>query len=348
MSKVSIVKCGDYNPVRVEESVGKALKLLGGLEKIVKEGDKVLLKLNLTNAEEPGKAATTHPQVVRALVRAVKECGGIPMLGDSSDSLSIVEDKCREAIEKFGWDRWQKICLRGKTWPELLRELSLNKETIPNIIKEAYDYLLKITGMKEVLDEFEVLAADFEEDYRVSNNLEGRFLHSIVLAKVVMEADVLISIPKLKTHNQALFTGCIKNSFGCVPGPIKSRYHRLSVEKGKFASMLLDVFVRTKPNLSIMDGIIGMEGEGPGAGSPRKVGIVLASEDSVALDAVASTVIGYVPLQIPTIRIASQRRLGEANLEKIEIMGEGIEEVRIDDFIHPAKRELVEKAHRNE
>lgn len=242
MSKVSIVKCGDYNPVRVEESVHKALKLLGGLEKIVKEGDKVLLKLNLTNAREPEKAATTHPQVVRALIRAVKACGGIPAMGDSSGSLSISENRCQEAIEGIGWEKWREIRAQEKTWPELLGQLNLKKETISNIIKEAYDYLLKITGMKEVLDEFEVLAANFEEDYRVSSNLEGRFLHFIVLAKVVMEANVLISIPKLKTHSQALFTGCIKNSFGCVPGPIKGRYHRLSVEKGRFASMLLDVF----------------------------------------------------------------------------------------------------------
>lgn len=347
MSKVSIVKCDDYNRIKVEESVRKALKLLDGLEKIVKEGDKVLLKLNLTNAREPEKAATTHPEVVRALVRVVEKCGGIPMLGDSG-GLGISENKFEEAIKEFGWKKWREIRAQEKTWPELLGQLNLKKEAISKIIEDAYEGLLRTTGMKEVLDEFGILAKDFEENYKVVNNPRGEFLHSIVLAKVVMEADVFISLAKLKTHNEALFTGCIKNSFGCVPGPIKGRYHRLSVEKGRFASMLVDVFARTKPSLSIMDGIIGMEGEGPGEGSPRKVGIILASEDAVALDAVASTIIGYAPLQIPTIRIASQRRLGEANLEKIEIMGERIEEVRIDNFIHPAKREPVEKAHRNE
>jgi len=95
---------------------------------------------------------------------------------------------------------------------------------------------------------------------------------------------------------------------------------------------MADILFTIHPALAIMDGIIGMEGNGPAAGSPRKVGLVLASRDFVALDAVASSIIGYNPLDVDIIRIAAEKGLGVAELGKIDVKGTDLEKVKLDDF----------------
>jgi len=95
---------------------------------------------------------------------------------------------------------------------------------------------------------------------------------------------------------------------------------------------MVDILAVIKPDLAIMDGIIGMEGDGPAAGPPRKVGVVLASQDLVALDAVASHIIGYAPFDIDITRVASERGLGEGELERIQVEGAPLSEVKLQDY----------------
>jgi len=353
MSKVSIVKCESYEIEKVEEATIKALNLIGGIGKIIKGKDKILLKPNLTIARAPELAVTTHPYLTRAVIKLIKEQGKTPLVGDASGGLmGMIRRKYKNLEDRLGAEEWNKMIFSGKTLPKFLEEVKKKvrkfpEKNISQIIEEAYNQVLTVTGTKEILDEFNIKATNFEEDYLVVDNPQGEFLHSLILARAVIETEILISLPKLKTHSSALLTGCIKNSFGCVPGPVKSTYHNAEKE-GKFASMFVDVFAYAKPALCIMDGIVGMEGEGPSEGRPREIGVILASEDAVALDAVASAIIGYEPLRIPTIRVASRRGLGEGNLKKIEIVGERLEDVKIDDFVHPAKREEIKIIYRNE
>jgi len=102
-----------------------------------------------------------------------------------------------------------------------------------------------------------------------------------------------------------------------------------------FAGALVDIFEFTKPTLNIMDAVIGMEGSGPSAGAPRKMGAIIASIDAVALDAVCAHLIGYRPKEIGMLAIAYQRKLGEINLAKIELIGEEIENLRQPDWKKP-------------
>jgi uncharacterized protein (DUF362 family)/Pyruvate/2-oxoacid:ferredoxin oxidoreductase delta subunit len=164
----------------------------------------------------------------------------------------------------------------------------------------------------------------------------GGPVQTLHIAKPVLEADVVISLPKLKTHSAAVYTGAVKNMYGSIPGHRKSDYHRMAPKLKDFAEVLVDILAAAKPALAIMDAIVGMEGNGPSAGNPRKIGLVLASSDCVALDAAASKIIGLEPLQIHTTSIAYQRGLGVGDLAKIEVLGEKLEDVLIPDFALPS------------
>jgi ferredoxin len=112
-----------------------------------------------------------------------------------------------------------------------------------------------------------------------------------------------------------------------VPGLLKSDYHSKAPHPDDLARMLVDLLAVIKPGLAIMDGIVGMEGNGPSRGRPRNIGVLLAGADSVALDAVASAILGYQPQEIATTRIAAEEGLGKMNLADIRIMGVPLAEV---------------------
>jgi uncharacterized protein (DUF362 family)/Pyruvate/2-oxoacid:ferredoxin oxidoreductase delta subunit len=162
----------------------------------------------------------------------------------------------------------------------------------------------------------------------------GQKIPLIPVAKVVLEADAVINLAKLKTHGFTLYTGAIKNMFGTVPGFNKTLFHANCQNPRDFAAALVDVLELTKPELNIIDAVVGMEGRGPSEGQPRSLGVLIASTDAVAADAVGSYLIGYEPPEINTTALAGARGLGEARLEKIEIVGAVLETLRQKDWLH--------------
>lgn len=129
----------------------------------------------------------------------------------------------------------------------------------------------------------------------------------IRIASFIREADLIISLPKFKNHELMIFTGAVKNTLGLVPGFTKAKQHALYQDRDRFASFLLDLNDSVTPHFFIMDGIMGMEGPGPGQGSPVKMGMLIGSSNPVALDIVATTFAGYDPLTIPTNYLAISR-----------------------------------------
>lgn len=164
---------------------------------------------------------------------------------------------------------------------------------------------------------------------------EGRAVQILDFMKIVVKADVIISLPKLKTHDLMLFTGAIKNLFGTVPGMVKSTYHARFPSVERFSTMLLDILSYHKPALTIMDAVVGMEGDGPSAGTPRHIGLLLTSADAIALDIVATSIVGIPPLTVPTIAAAVRRGLTTGQLQDIEVLGNPIEAVRVQEFKLP-------------
>lgn len=196
----------------------------------------------------------------------------------------------------------------------------------------------KKTLIAQAADELNIKSADFQNGVEVVNE-NAMQNKKFVIAKGVYECDGLISLPKLKTHALTRMTGCIKNQFGCVPGALKGEFHVRIPDVNDFCRMLVDLNSLIKPRLYIMDGIYAMEGNGPRGGTPKKLGVILISEDPVALDATACRIIDLDPLHVPTIRFGMESGLGTYNTKEIIIIGDSIEDFYCPDFV--ARREPV-------
>jgi uncharacterized protein (DUF362 family)/Pyruvate/2-oxoacid:ferredoxin oxidoreductase delta subunit len=177
---------------------------------------------------------------------------------------------------------------------------------------------------------------DFSTPVEVANPGGGRF-RRFEIERSVLEVDTIINLAKLKTHQQMFLTLAVKNTFGCVVGVRKVAWH---FEAGRdadlFAEMLLDLHYRIAPALNIVDGIVMMEGNGPGTGRPRDLGVLAASADAAALDRVLCERLLSLPLDmLPTHGAAA--RLGHGTTEEaaIQLAGVPLDTVAIDDVVHP-------------
>jgi len=163
----------------------------------------------------------------------------------------------------------------------------------------------------------------------------GEVLNEIYIAQALLEADVVVNLPKLKTHSLTLLTGALKNLYGAIPGGLRVAYHGQHKDPSEFNRLLVDIFAAARPDLTIMDGIVAMEGAGPANGPVRELGVILASQDAVAVDAVASRIIGLDPHEVGTTRYATERGLGVSSPEEIDIVGVPIESVAVSGFKLP-------------
>ncbi len=169
-------------------------------------------------------------------------------------------------------------------------------------------------------------------------NPQGKVLRSVDILKVVREADAVITVPKLKTHTLTGITGATKILYGVIPGLAKAGYHAKLPEVDRFCDMLLDLVLLVKPRLAVMDGIVGMEGEGPSAGKRRRGNVLLASADSFALDVVMARLMGADPRSIPILEAAFARRLATPAPDGISMAGDPLEEARSGDWRLPSTR----------
>lgn len=290
-AKVSLVKCDGYEPAAVQEAVRNAVNLLGGLTCFVKPGSRVLVKPNLLMSKGPEYGITTHPQVVRAVIRMLKEINCKIVVGDGPS-----------------------------VWGQYI---------------ENVDEVYNITGMSKVCQEEGVELVKFDK---------RRMRNKFPLAMALDECDHLISLAKFKTHEFTLITGAIKNLFGLVSGTYKTELHKNYFTPLEFAKILVDIYEEAKPALTIIDGVLAMEGDGPAtAGKLRQLNLLLTGSDCVALDTVMAKIMGITDQEILTTKEAFSRGLGEARLSRIKIEGEDINELNIRPFILPKTSAKISK-----
>ena len=289
---VSVVGCGSYDSDVVMEAVRRAVDSLGGTAAFVSEGERILLKPNMLIPRKPEEAVTTHPEVLRAVIKLVKEAGATPIVGDSP---------------------------AGRSTERILRHLADR------------------TGIAGVCNDEDVTFALFTEGRSVSFP-EGRVAKSFDLTTVLDDVDGVISIAKLKTHSYTRFTGAVKNMFGLVHGLKKAEYHMRMKRPESFSEMLVDLTECVKPRLTIMDAVVGMDGEGPSAGRAREIGLIIASSNPHALDAVALEIVGDDPMNVLTVSIAMERGLlPSTGTDGIEVIQDRPEPYRINDFKMPPR-----------
>lgn len=158
------------------------------------------------------------------------------------------------------------------------------------------------------------------------------FMSSVSVSRIAMEADIIISLPKFKTHGLTVMTGAIKNSYGLLPGAQKAKLHQAAGSPERFHEAVVDVFKLRVPDLFIVDAVLGMEGNGPASPDIREIGKILASDNAVALDSVIAQMMGLDPGKLPFLRKACEDGLGEYSPDAIQLTGD-LEP--IPDFVLP-------------
>ena len=195
-------------------------------------------------------------------------------------------------------------------------------------------------GYDAWVKEFNVEVAD-DRQGRTLTWEGGRRIHQADISAAYFDADIIVNLPKFKTHGCTYISGAVKNLFGALPGITKSKMHLRFPENDDFADWLLDLatgfirgFTPQKPLINIMDAVLGLEGEGPGpAGTPRRIGVIVAGADPVAVDYIATSVAGLDPNLVPTIARGWDRGFGAARPEEIQFAGAKISDVQISDFV---------------
>jgi uncharacterized protein (DUF362 family)/Pyruvate/2-oxoacid:ferredoxin oxidoreductase delta subunit len=277
----------------------------------------------------------------------------------------LLKEKMKEGLSAIGFDparfAGRRVALKPNllsaspvekavvTHPEFFRAaLQLVKEHggLPVLVESpAFQPLRKVirkTGYDRILLEEDCEAADTKET-AVLFYEGGSGYRRFEVAGALFEADIVLSLPKFKTHGITYVTGAVKNLFGFIPGLNKGQWHVRAHTKEAFAAFLMDYyealhrgFERPKQYLHVMDAIMGMEGEGPGtAGRPRKIGALVVGDDGVAVDAVAVHIVGLDKSKVRTLVLGERRGLGVASLQKIDLRGSRPEEFDVADFVPP-------------
>jgi uncharacterized protein (DUF362 family)/Pyruvate/2-oxoacid:ferredoxin oxidoreductase delta subunit len=290
MNVVSLERCGSYDEDAVYAAIDKLIEGLGGWKSIISPGKRVTVKPNILMFKKPEEAATTHPSVVKAVIRQIQKAGGIVTIAESPGG-------------------------------------PYNAAMLSRVYKAS--------GIEKVANE---TGAVLNYDLRVSKvvNEQAKYVKQLEVLKPLADADIIINLPKLKTHTMMTFTGAVKNMFGAIAGTAKVDMHLRMSDYLKFADCLIDIFLSVKPTLNIMDAIEGMEGYGPTHGSPRKLGALLASKDGFSLDAAALKIIALPVEKVPVLLNARERKLLD---EEIRFVGEPVESFIVDDFIIPLLNE---------
>ena len=274
MTDVSIVHCEEYELEGCTQALLTALEPFGGLD-WVREGMRIVIKANLVEAMKPEKAGTTHPVLLTALTKLLKEKGAHVVIGDSPGQLF--------------------------------------NATVLN-------HVYAVCGLGEA----EAAGAELNRNFEQKSVFfpQAKVAKSFTVTDYLENADAIISFCKLKSHGMMTMTAATKNLFGAVPGTMKPEYHFRFHNPMDFADMIIDLNEYFKPRLYLVDAIMGMEGNGPTAGTPRKIGAVLAAENCHKLDLVCAKLIGAEPMAVPTLKAAFDRGLCPQSAEEVAVQGE--------------------------
>jgi len=202
--------------------------------------------------------------------------------------------------------------------------------------RESAAHAARASGLEEAGLRSGATLGDFSAGQPLSNP-RGSLVSGFPIVRAAHQCDGIINLPKMKTHQLTRITGAVKNLFGCIPGARKALYHVQFQDVMTFSRFLVELSLCLKPRLHVMDGIVAMEGNGPRGGDPRAMGILILSDDPVAVDATFSRLVALQPTFVPTTVAGQRVGLGRHPKEEIELVGDPI-----DTFLQPDFR-LIRK-----
>jgi len=191
------------------------------------------------------------------------------------------------------------------------------------------------SGFDCVAEELGV-ALNFDVGYRDVPAPNSKTMKQFPIINPALDSDAIVVVSKVKTHASLFVSGAAKNIFGVIPGLEKPTYHARLQDPLSFGRMLVDLNDLVKPRLQIMDAVIGMEGDGPFAGNPRKIGAILASGDYSAIDVATCRLIAVDPVHAPTIAAAVERGFLRDDLSDVSLIGDSWEGMVVKDYKRPA------------
>ena len=195
--------------------------------------------------------------------------------------------------------------------------------------------IIRKLGLEERLRRAGAEVVEFRRGVKIPNE-KGKVFRHLHIAREVLAADKVINLAKLKSHQQLYLTGAVKNCFGCVTGKRKAWWHFKAGGMGNyFSRMLVETWNLVNPTFNLVDGVMGMEGQGPTNGNGKFIGVFLGGQDAPAIDRVICDLIGADADKLRTLGAARELELGTVDTAAIEIKGESIDEVRLTDFQFP-------------
>ncbi len=284
-STVALEYCGGYEAREVQPAVDKLFDDLGGIKTFINPEQSVLIKPNLLTDSAPERAITTHPEVVRAIIRSVKRCGATPFVADSPSNVVKLE----------------------KVW--------------------------ETTGFRSMCEQEQISLVNLEKSGVVSYNVDG---FAFNIAKQVLDADVIINVPKVKTHTLTTLTGAVKNMYGTVPGFQKMNLHKFHSNASDFGKLIAVIYNHVPPHLNIADAVVAMHGDGPSGGQPVHLRFIAAARDAVAMDLALCRLLKINPEAVPYLKYLSPAGSPENAEQQIETVGMPIESLMAKDFIIPS------------
>lgn len=254
-ANISFTRCTKYDPDTLAVAIERLLTPLGGLNAFVRPGCRVLVKPNLLTDRAPEAAVTTHPELLRQVLRKLKAVGAVITVADSPAYASQVE----------------------QVW--------------------------RVTGVQAVCDEEHVPLRRMETAAFTTISRDG---FTFVVSNLALHADLIVNLPKVKTHSLTVLTCAVKNFYGTIPGHLKTELHKTYSHPARFGGLVRTICQAMPPSLTLADAVLAMEGDGPSAGTPVALDFLAASADPFALDLALCDVLRINPERVPYLAGLSQ------------------------------------------
>ena len=289
----------------IDQAVGEAIDLLGGINEIMGNKTRIMLKPNLVS---PYPRATTKPEVIKALAMLMKDAGKEVSIGEGSAAAP-------------GFNAMDE---------------AIYKTSNPDVLDPMQKYVFDQLGYTELAESLGIPLINLHTGEMVDVKVPNAFVYDrITVHKSLSEIDLLCSVPMMKTHVLATVTLGMKNLIGLYPGKayctVRSCVHNAASEKGSpgIAFEILDMVRACTPGLVVIDGSTAMEGDGPSNGELVDANLIIAGTNPLATDMVAAHIMGFDKSEVPTFTTAIGLGMKPANLDEIEIRGESTQNVQM-------------------